>query len=236
MAFLDPLVDAPRWQQLVLGVIGLIGLGGVGHLLAISALETRVAELYAQRDAQRQEISRMQALAADLPRVRREATEVERRLEAAKEKLPSEREMPAFYRTLSDAAVQAGLAVTLFQPQGPRVGDFYSEIPIVLIAEGDYHDVGDFVGRVATLSRTTTIGELKLTGASADTGRPGPAPAPALRSGGGESRIHQAATAKKPQHSLRAEITLLTYVYRPVGSPPAPKSAAAPSRSEAPKP
>ena len=211
------LVNAPRWQKLVLGVIGLAALGGAGYFFALAPLQSRVAALRVQRESSQQEMTRTRALAADLARLRRESAELEREIEVAKERLPSEREMPSLYRTLSDAAVQAGLAVALFQPRTPVVRDFYSEIPISLVAEGGYHEVGDLFGRVAALPRTTTIGEFKLTGAAAEPSRP-------------------VAAAKRPQHSLRAELTLLTYVYRPVGSPPAPKPAATPSKPEATKP
>jgi Tfp pilus assembly protein PilO len=203
------------------------------YVLAIAPVEARVAALRDQRAAQEQEIARLRALAAELVRVRREAAEVERQLEIAKAKLPTEREMPALYRTLSDAAVQAGLAVALFQPQASRTRDFYNEIPISLVAEGGYHDVGDFVGRVAKLPRAATIGELKLTGAKPEAPRPIPSPRPAeavrppLQDLGSREPATPA-SAKSVRRPVRAEITLLTFVYRPVGSPPAPKAAAAP--------
>lgn len=221
------LATAPRGQKLVLGVIGLAALGGAGYFSALAPLQSRVAALLVQRDSPLQEMTRTRALAADLARLRREAAELERELAIAKEKLPSDREMPSLYRTLSDAAVQAGLAVALFQPQAPRVHDFYSEIPISLVAEGGYHDVGDLFGRVATLPRTTTIGEFRLTGAPPSR----PTPSRAL---GAPPASDDA--AKKPRHALRAEITLLTFVYRPVGSPPAPKPAAAAAKPGVAKP
>ena len=238
ISFFDWFSTASRRQKLVAGAAVLAVLGAIGYFIGVLPVDTRLQTLRAQRATQQQELVRLRALAVELARVRREAAEVENRLETAKEKLPTEREIPALYRTLSDAAVQAGLAVTLFQPQGPRIRDFYSEIPISLIAEGGYHEVGDFIGRVAALPRATMVGELKLTGPSADKSNPAPpAPARSLRPPVDESRPRASVTAAgKPRRSVRAEITLLTYVYRPVGSPPAPKSAAAATKSEALKP
>ena len=155
--------------------------------------------------------------------MRREAAEIERQLEVAKAKLPTEREIPALYRTLSDAAVQAGLAVALFQPQASRVRDFYTEIPIALVAEGGYHEFGDFLARVATLPRTAMVSDLKLIAAKA--------PAAPASATGGRTPVTPTrprasiADTSKPRRSIRAEMTLLTYLYRPVGSPPAPKPA-----------
>ena len=225
-ALLNPLVDAPRWAKLVLAGTVVCGLGAACYFFAIDPLESRVATLRAQRAAQEQELAQLRAMAAELVRVRRESAEAQRQLEIAKAKLPTEREMPALYRTLSDAAVQAGLVVALFQPQPSRTRDFYNEIPISLVAEGGYHDIGDFVGRVATLPRAATIGELKLTGAKTEPTRSNPSPRPAGAADG----------AKMPRRPVKAEITLLTFVYRPVGSPPAPKPTVPGSKTEAVKP
>lgn len=226
----DTLALAPTWQKAVLGLVVLTALGGAGYFVVIAPVESRVSTLGAERDAQRQELVRLRAVAVELTRVRREAAEVERQLEIAKEKLPTEREIPALYRVLSDAAVQAGLAVGLFRPQGSTVRDFYSEIPISVVAEGGYHEVGDFIGRVAALPRATMVGEMKLVAPGADA-----ASASATPSKGSRPRT-PVADEGKPRRSVRAEMTLLTYVYRPVGSPPAPKPPAVGTKPEPAKP
>ena len=223
--FLDPLLNAPRSQRLAVAAVALAALGAGGYFFVVAPIQTQVATLRAERDRQQQELVGLRAMAAELTRARREAAEVERRLEEAKDRLPTQHEIPALYRTLSDAAVQSGLAVALFQPRGQRTRDYYNEIPIALVAEGGYHDVGDFLGRVATLPRAAMISELKLTGAVADAAHSGPGAARAGRP--------DAAKSRRP---VRAEIMLLTYVYRPVGSPPAPKPPGAGPKPEATRP
>src|SRR5439155_436260 len=84
-----------------------------------------------------------------LLKFRREAAELEARLNALKDRLPGEKEIPTLYRTLSDAATASGLAVSLFQPRPPVVRDYYSEIPISLNAEAGYHQIGEFLQPVA---------------------------------------------------------------------------------------
>src|ERR1700675_522575 len=140
--FLDALAVAPRWQKLVIGLVVLVAFGAGGYFIGVLPVAGRVESLRNARDAQEAEIARLRPMTVEVMRMRREGAEIERRLELAKAKLPTEREIPALYRTLSDAAVQAGLAVALFQPQGSRVRDFYTEIPISLVAEGGYHEFG----------------------------------------------------------------------------------------------
>jgi type IV pilus assembly protein PilO len=192
-ASFDPIVNAPWWQKALFGVIGLAAIAGASYVLLISPLRTRVSALEVQRAQLEREIVQNRGLLADLARFRRMTTEMEERLAALREKLPTEKETPPLYRSLSDAAFNAGLGVSLFQPKDAKPRDYYNEIPITLKAEGGYHQFGDFFERMAGLPRVVTITELKL-GSSKD--------------------------AKNP---VAAELTLATYTYRPVGAPPAPK-------------
>lgn len=192
-AFFDPLVTAPKWQKALFGVMGLVVIGAAGYLLLLSPLQTRVDALAAQHGQLQRDIAQQRAILADLARFRRMVTEMEQRLTALREKLPTEKETPPLYRSLSDAASSAGLGVSLFQPKDAKLRDYYSEIAITLKAEGGYHELGNFLERVAGLPRVVNVTEWKL-GHSKDVKNP-----------------------------VAAELTLATYTYRPVGAVPAPK-------------
>jgi type IV pilus assembly protein PilO len=194
-AFFDPIVAAPRWQKLLLGVVGLVIISCAIYFLLISPTDARIAALNGQLASVQVELLQNRRIAADIARFRQEIAELERRMEVIKERLPNEKEMPALYRTVSDAAFQAGLGVAIFEPKPPKLGDYFSEVPIVVSAEGGYHDVGTFLGRVAALPRVVNLTDWKLTGLT------------------------------KGKGSLKADLTLATYMYRPVGSGPAPKPA-----------
>lgn len=196
-AAFDPIVNAPKPQKIAVGGLGLVILGAAAYFLLLSPLEARVATLETQHAAVEKELVQSRAIVADLARFRLEMAVIEKRLEALKVRLPSEKEIPPLYRTLSEAALKAGLDVALFQPREPRTRDYYNEVPITISAEGGYHQLGEFFERVAALPRVVSITELKLTGTS------------------------------KGRRPMRAELTLATYMYRPPGSPPAPKAAGA---------
>lgn len=194
-AFFDPIVAAQRWQKLLLGVVGLVILAVVIYFLLVSPIEARITGLKSQHASVSAELAANRRIAAEIARYRQEIAELERRMETIKERLPNEKEMPALYRTVSDAAFQAGLGVAIFEPKAPKLTDYYSEVPIVVSAEGGYHDIGTFLGRVASLPRVVNLTDWKLTGLT------------------------------KGRGSLKADLTLATYMYRPVGAGPAPKPA-----------
>jgi type IV pilus assembly protein PilO len=193
-AFLDPIVTAPKWQRGLLGAMGLVPILVGGYFLLLSPIEQRMEGLRAERASLERELIESRRIVADLERFRREAAELEQRLEVVKEKLPTEKDMPPLYRTLSDAAFQSGLGVALFQPRDARVSEYYSEIPISINAEGGYHQLGTFFERVAALPRVVNVIEWRLSG-----------------------------LAKGKTTAVKADLTLATYMYRPVGSPPVAK-------------
>jgi type IV pilus assembly protein PilO len=189
----DPIVNAPRSQKLVVGALGVLAIVGAAYFLLLAPAHAEVAQLRTQLASLQSEIARSRAIVADLLKYRREAAELEARLNALKERLPGEKEIPTLYRTVSDAATASGLGVSLFQPRPPVVRDYYSEIPISLNAEAGYHQVGEFFERVAKLARVVNITEIKFNGLN------------------------------RPRVPVRAELVLATYMYRPIGAPPAPK-------------
>src|SRR6266850_4307321 len=189
----DPIVNAPRSQKLVAGALGAFVILAAAYFFLLAPAQAEVAQLRAQLSSLQSEITRNRAIVADLLKYRREVAELEARLNALKDRLPGEKEIPTLYRTVSDAATVSGLAVSLFQPRPPVVRDYYSEIPIAVNAEAGYHQLGEFFERVAKLARVVNVAEIKLGGLN------------------------------RPRNPVRAELVLATYMYRPVGSPPPPK-------------
>ena len=189
----DPIVNAPKPQKIALGVVGLVVIGAAAYFLLLSQLGVEVDQLRTQNESLQQELVQSRAIAAQIVRFRREVAELEAKIDILKDKLPTEREMPTFYRSMSDAGIQAGLGVSLFQPRDGVTKDYVVEIPITVNAEGSYHQLGEFLERVARLPRVASLRDMKLS------------------------------AQKRPGNPVRADLTLVTYVYRPVGSPPAPK-------------
>ena len=196
-AFFNPIVNAPTPQKLVAGVMGLLIILGVSYVALLQPAITVVDQLRPELDTLQREVAQNRAILADLQKFRREVAELEARLSALKDRLPSEREMPALYRTVTDAASASGLGVSLFQPRATATHEVYTEIPIAISGEAGYHQLGEFLEKVAKLPRVVTVNEMKMTAGT------------------------------RPRNPVKAELVLATYMYRPIGSPPPPKPAGA---------
>jgi type IV pilus assembly protein PilO len=146
--------------------------------------------LWNRNETLRAKVVQARADEANLRPFRVQAAALRKRLEAAQERLPLEREVPRLYRQVSDLAVQSGLGLALFQPRAPEEKAVLTELPIAVISESGYHQLGVFFDKVGRLPRIVNLGEFRLSGIERSTG------------------------------SVRAELTLMTYVFRPEGAPP----------------
>ena len=162
--FLQSFVDGPKLPKVILGVLGLVAIVGGGWFLLLSPVQLEVTALEARRQQLATELVQARSQVAELQRFRREVAELQVKLDGLKAKLPTEKETPALYRALSEAAQGSGLGVSLFQPREPKPKDYVAEIPITITAEGGYHQLGLFFEKVAGLERVVKVGEMKLTG------------------------------------------------------------------------
>ena len=192
-AFFNPIVNAPKPQKIVAGVMGLAIIVGVSYVVLLQPQITVVDQLRPEVATLQREVAEKRRILADLEKFRREVAELETRLSALKDRLPSEREMPGLYRTLSDAAAASGLGLSLFQPRPVTTHEVYTEIPIVITGEAGYHQVGEFLEKVARFPRVVTVTEMKMS------------------------------TGPRARVLVKADLILATYMYRPIGAPPPPK-------------
>jgi len=196
---LDPIVNAPPQQKLILGTLVLVIVGALGYFLLISGARTERDALFQENEVRRAEVLKAKADEANLRPFRAMAEALRKRLDAAKERLPQEREIPQVYRQVSDLALRAGLGVSLFQPKPPEDREVLTEVPIAVTAEGTYHQMGAFFQHVSEMPRIVSLGEFRMLGIDRGPG------------------------------TLRAEMTLATYTFRPEGAPPPAAKPGAPA-------
>ncbi len=197
MAFFDSIASVPRPQKVIAGVFGLVIVAGLGYFLLISPKIAERAGLRRQSETLRTEVLKARADEANLRPYRVQAEALRRRLQAAKERLPSDKEMPRLYRQITDLAFQSGLQVALFAPKPPEDRDDVAEVPIAMTCEGGYHQFGAFFTRISRLPRIVDLGDFRLV------------------------------AIERPTGTVRAELTLETFVFRPEGAPPPAKPGAA---------
>ena len=162
------------------------------RVAAVQETETQLAKVQTSNSA-----ARALTRGASSPE---EALELFRRqLEVVEGLIPSAEELPDLLDAISVEAQRTGVEMTFIQPTGATQEQYYTRRVYDLAVQGRYHDIGEFLTRVASLPRIVTPVNLSL----------GPTT--------GSRRGTPAAPAEDGPPQLEARFSIETYVI-----PPAP--------------
>jgi type IV pilus assembly protein PilO len=152
----------------------LIAIGAVGILFAgyYYIIKDQISELEAH---ERKEVQLKKTyldkkkLAINLPAYQQQMEEIKERFGLLLQQLPNKTEVPDLLIDITQAGLGQGLKFSLFDPGNKSVKDFYAILPIKIAANGRYHQYGEFVSDLSSLSRIVTVNSVKITGS----GKPG---------------------------------------------------------------
>ncbi|GMR06963.1 MAG: type 4a pilus biogenesis protein PilO [Gammaproteobacteria bacterium] len=102
-------------------------------------------------------------LAINLPEYQKQMEEIRLRFGLLLQQLPNKTEVPELLIDITQAGLGQGLKFNLFDPGNKGVKDFYAVLPIKIDATGTYHQYGEFISDLSTLSRIVTVGNVKIT-------------------------------------------------------------------------
>lgn len=130
---------------------------GAGYWFIIKDQRADLANRERQEVQLRQEFDQKQRKAASLEIYERQLDEMRTMLRTLLRQLPSKTEMPDLLVDISQTALAAGIETELFEPRAEQIQDFYAEQPISIRMTGQYHQFGNFVSGVASLSRVVIL-------------------------------------------------------------------------------
>jgi type IV pilus assembly protein PilO len=104
------------------------------------------------------------ALAVNLPAYKKQMEDIRQRFGLLLQQLPDKNEVPELLIDITQAGLGQGLKFNLFDPGSKLTKDFYAILPIKININGTYHEYGEFISDLSTLSRIVTIGNVKITG------------------------------------------------------------------------
>jgi len=147
-----------------------LGLAAVLYLFFGTRLLPVCYQVRAERIRElRDEVGR---LGADLARAKQtvqglksletQYAELQREWERAEALLPNRSEIPEFLTGVTQSGLDCGLEVLMFEPKKETQHGFYAEKPVAVRVAGQYHQVGEFLARVASLPRLVDINRLQI--------------------------------------------------------------------------
>ena len=130
---------------------------GIGYWFIVKDQRADLAQRERQEQQLREEFSNKQRKAASLEAYEQQLAEMREMLRSLLRQLPSKTEMPDLLVDISQTALAAGIETELFEPRNEELRDFYAEQPIAIRMTGRYHQFGNFVSGVASLSRVVIL-------------------------------------------------------------------------------
>lgn len=149
------LPEDPKNQYKLLGVMALSAVAAIGYMYWLSPRGAELAELEERVELVERANELAEARMANLDAVREELELGERQFAMLERLVPAEGEVPAIYEAIAAESQSLGLElinVTPTEPMPDSAGYFMRQNWAMQV-EGEYHDVGEFLTRVASFTR-----------------------------------------------------------------------------------
>jgi type IV pilus assembly protein PilO len=158
-----------KWYYQVLLVAGvsggLLALFWYQFLTPIQQdIQTRIVKL----DDLQKTIAKSLQQQKQLAEIKKEALELQAKLDTLKSVLPLEKETDQIFRSVQQQATTSALRILRVAPRPTLDHEVYTEWPIDMQVVGTYHNVGAFLDKIRQLPRIVNITGLRMTVRSAE--------------------------------------------------------------------
>jgi len=160
----------PIGVKVVAYLLVILVIVAAGYYFLIKDRHAQVENLKSKEFSLKEEYRQKAFQVASLDALRKQMADVEGRFAELLRQLPTEKEVPGLLEDISEIGESAGLRFELIELQPERREQFYVELPIKIQAQGNYHQMAEFVSGVAAIKRIVTLHDFTLTPMNDDTG------------------------------------------------------------------
>lgn len=153
------------WPTAVKAIIMLLLLGlmlGGGYYFYLTDKQRVLEQVEVRELDLRRDYEDKSRQAANLEELRAQKLEMEATFGALLKQLPKDTEVPGLLDDITRTAVDNELKIESIDLGEERRTEFYAELPINVVVEGNYHKIGSFVSGVAALSRIVTLHDFNI--------------------------------------------------------------------------
>lgn len=140
----------------VLVVVALLIISGT-YFVVVKDKNIQLAAAVAKESELKRNFERKSFEASNLDAYRQQMVEMEKTLGKLVSQLPSDTEVPGLLEDIDEKGSESGLDINSINLQPEKTAEFYVELPIKVDIEGGYHDFGNFVSGIASMSRIVTL-------------------------------------------------------------------------------
>jgi len=161
-AKLGQLTKLPKVARIGI-ILGLSVLIGCGYYFGFyQSASEELTRLQAQELEFQRKLSEVRSVAANINSFKTEIAELEMKLKTALRQLPNQKQLEVLLTDISNLGKKSGVEIQSFQRKAEVVHDFYAEVPIDIVLDGEYHNIGKFFEYMSKLKRIVNMGALTI--------------------------------------------------------------------------
>ena len=157
---LDDLAKIPTKQKVLLAVLFSAFVIVGYYYLYYKEASVKVNTLEGELTSLRAKIKEQEVIAGNLQSFQAEVQRLEAQLSLLLEQLPNSAEIPSLLKNISDLGKESGLEFVKFAPSGEARKDFYAEIPVSIVVNGNYHGFANFADKVSHYPRIVNLSNI----------------------------------------------------------------------------
>jgi type IV pilus assembly protein PilO len=161
-ATLDKLTKLPKAARIGI-ILGLAVFLGCGYYFGFhQEASAELARLQAQELELQRKLSEVRSVAANISSFQTEIAALEVKLKTALRQLPNQKQLEVLLTDISNLGKKSGVEIQSFQRKEEVHHDFYAEVPIDIVLDGEYHNIGKFFEHMSKLKRIVNMGALTI--------------------------------------------------------------------------
>ncbi|MDL1970563.1 MAG: type 4a pilus biogenesis protein PilO [Candidatus Desulfofervidaceae bacterium] len=159
---LEKLSSIPQSKRVFLYVITFLFGVVLFWYLYYAPSKTEIKQLKHNLEQSRMKLHQFKQAQKELDKLNKEMVETKKKLYEVTQLLPTRKEIPNLLSDISNLGNECHLEFLLFQPGKETIKDFYAEVPVRLIIQGEYLNVKAFLEKLSDLPRVINVAELKM--------------------------------------------------------------------------
>ncbi len=162
---LDPanMGEWPMFAKLLTATAVLVLTAVLGWVLFIAGVKTQISEARSQEETLLVAYKELDSKQRTFKQHKEKMLAMEKEFDQLLQKLPKDINIPNLVEEVNTAGLRAGVRFQSILVKPEEVQESTIELPIEIIAVGDYHGFGVFVGELANLPRIITLHDYTIT-------------------------------------------------------------------------
>ncbi len=154
----------PHEVKIVVGAFVAILVGALSYYLLISPKLPVLEQTEQQEQELKRQFEAKYRIAVNLEAYEEQLARIEQDFSSMLKSLPTSNETPGLLDDITYVGTSSGLNFKVLNWQQEIPKEFYTELPIEMEVSGGYHNIGEFMSKVADLPRIVTLHDFSIQG------------------------------------------------------------------------